>query len=458
MTDIQLSGKYIAPLSESPLLRYFTFIVLYFSQGIPEGITIFAIPAWMAINGKSAAEIAGYSAVILVPFSLKIVLAPIMERYTYLPMGRRRPWLLFGQFGILCSLVALSFVPDPLNNIALITVVALCVHIFIMFQDIATDSLVIDIVPVEQQGKANSLMWGAKTIGTSVAMFIGSWLMNHYGFSDAVLAMSSSILLIMFVPLLLKERKGEKLVPWSAGKTSPESAAMVIHSWRKIFSSFRQVIMLPNTLILLITVFIGMCAVHYLVTLFPIFTIQELGWSNVFYSEIFSSSNLLGGIIGMITGGLVIQRFGIIRLLQGSLIMTAILAVTLALTSQFWKTGNLVSVCIAIFCTLRTLIYIGVLALAMQLCWKRISAIQFTFCMTIFNAGLASGAALLGYFRSIAGWQSLFIIVTLMFFIAVFILKYIKTGRHLEHVALLEVKYAAILEEEGTLLVKSETS
>ena len=186
MTYKAVSSKKIPSLSENPILRYFTFIVLYFSQGIPEGITIFAIPAWMAMNGRSTVEIAGYSAVIMIAFSLKILLAPMMERYTYLPMGRRRPWLLFGQFGILCSLIALAFVPNPLDNIFLITAVAICVHIFIMFQDIATDSLVIDIVPIEQQGNANSLMWGSKTIGTSVSLLIGSWLINQYGFSNAV--------------------------------------------------------------------------------------------------------------------------------------------------------------------------------------------------------------------------------------------------------------------------------
>ncbi len=41
-------------LAEHKNLRYFSFIALYFSQGIPEGITCFAIPAWMAMNGKSA--------------------------------------------------------------------------------------------------------------------------------------------------------------------------------------------------------------------------------------------------------------------------------------------------------------------------------------------------------------------------------------------------------------------
>ncbi|MBL0068640.1 MAG: hypothetical protein IPP39_09185 [Chitinophagaceae bacterium] len=107
-------------------------LLFVFSQGIPEGITMFAIPAWMAMNGKSAGEIAGYSAVIMIPFSLKILLAPFMERFTFLPMGRRRPWMLFGQFGIMCSLLALSFVPDPLNNVALLTTVAVSAHIFIM--------------------------------------------------------------------------------------------------------------------------------------------------------------------------------------------------------------------------------------------------------------------------------------------------------------------------------------
>ncbi|MBK9735976.1 MAG: hypothetical protein IPO92_13865 [Saprospiraceae bacterium] len=93
-------------LAEHTNLRYFSFIALYFSQGIPEGITLFGIPAWMAMNGKSASEIATYGAIVMIPFSFKIFLAPIMERFTFLPMGRRRPWLLFGQFGIFAVLLA----------------------------------------------------------------------------------------------------------------------------------------------------------------------------------------------------------------------------------------------------------------------------------------------------------------------------------------------------------------
>jgi PAT family beta-lactamase induction signal transducer AmpG len=451
-------NKKDSSLSESPFLRYFTFIVLYFSQGIPEGITIFAIPAWMAINGKSTIEIAGYSAIVIMPFSLKILLAPLMERYTYLPMGRRKPWLLFGQLGIMCSLIALSFIPDPLNNISLITTVVLCVHLFIMFQDIATDSLVIDIVPTEQQGKANSFMWGSKTIGTSISMFMGSWLFNQYGFSNAVLIMAVPVMLIIFVPLMLKERKGEKLLPWTKGKTSPDAALLAIDSWGKLFTSFKKVVLLKNTILLLIAVFITMAALHYVRTLLPIFTIKELGWNNVFYSKIYSTCNLAGGIIGIVVGAFVIQRFGIIRLIQGSFLLTVILAVTMASLSPLWTKNNFVTGFIAVFCTLFTLINIGVLALAMHLCWKRISAIQFTFCMTIFNAGLASGAALLGYLRSNFEWQVLFLVFALMIIISMAIFRFIKTKRHREEVDVLERQYLDVLQSEGSLLVQSETA
>jgi hypothetical protein len=49
-------------LSESTPLLYLTFVVLYFSQGIPKGLTTYAIPASLAISGKSAKGIGAFSA------------------------------------------------------------------------------------------------------------------------------------------------------------------------------------------------------------------------------------------------------------------------------------------------------------------------------------------------------------------------------------------------------------
>ncbi len=444
-------------LSDSSPLRYLTFVVLYFSQGIPEGITTYAIPAWLAMSGKTAQEIGGYSALVMIPFSLKIILAPIIERYTYLPMGKRRPWLLFGQFGILCSLLALSTVADPLQNMYVLSLVVFMVHVFIMFQDIATDSLVIDIVPVEQQGRANSFMWGSKTIGISIALFAGTWLINEKGFSFAISLMSVSVLLIMFVPLLLRERHGEKLLPWTNGATSPEAAKLTIDSWGKLFKSFVKVVLLKNSLILLLTVFTAMAAIHFMRTLLPIFTIQELGWTNMHYSEVYAFSNLTGGVVGMLLGALIIHRFGIVRLIQASLFTMIILSVTMYFSVTNWKNEIFINGFILVFCMVLTLIFIGVLALAMKLCWRRVSAMQFTFCMTIFNAGLSTGAALLGYLRTFLSWQHLFLVFGTMIVAAMLILRFIKTAKHHQHVDSLEQKYLEVLEMESSLLVKADT-
>lgn len=448
----------VPPLAGSSRLRYFSFIILYFSQGIPEGITIFGIPAWMAMNGKTAAEIAGYSAVIIIPFSLKILLAPMMERYTFLPMGRRRPWLLFGQLGIMCSLLALSMVHDPLNNIGGLIIASVCVHIFIMFQDIATDSLVIDIVPLDQQGKANSLMWGSKTVGVSLSLAIGSWLINQYGFPTAVVTMALSVSLFVLIPLMIREREGEKLLPWTAGKTSPDAALLAVDSWRKLFKSFTQVILLRNTLLLAVSIFITMAAMHFMRTMLPVFTIQELGWDNVYYSKVYSTSNLVGGILGMLIGGFLIQRLGIIRMIYLALFLIASSAIIMSFISTLWDNKQVVSGYIALFCALLTLNNIGALALAMRLCWKRISAMQFTFSMTVFNGGLATGAALLGYLRTIYDWQIIFIIFAGMLTISVVFLKFLKIKKHKEQVEVLEKNYQAILESEGKLLVQTDVN
>ncbi len=73
-------------LSENTFLRYFNFIALYFAQGVPEGMLTFGIPAWMAMNGKSPGEIASFTIVMVLPWSFKFIVAPIMDRYTCLLM------------------------------------------------------------------------------------------------------------------------------------------------------------------------------------------------------------------------------------------------------------------------------------------------------------------------------------------------------------------------------------
>lgn len=148
----------------------------------------------MAMNGVSPAEIGVFVAISTLPWSFKILAAPVMDRFTFLIMGRRRPWIIFGQTGLMASFLAMAFIPDPLNHLTLLAIAGFMINLFTIFQDIAVDGLAIDIVPENQQARANGLMWGSKTLGKSAAVAAGIYIINAYGFFYAIAFFSLFIL------------------------------------------------------------------------------------------------------------------------------------------------------------------------------------------------------------------------------------------------------------------------
>ena len=396
-------------LSEHTSLRYFNFIALYIAQGIPEGMAFFGIPAWMAMNGKTPGEIGGFVAAIGLPWSFKIVVAPLMDRFSYLPMGRRRPWVLFGQLGLMASFVAMAFVPDPLNNLNLFMASAFVVGFFGAFQDVATDGMAIDIVPVNQQARANGFMWGAKIAGISASLALGSWLLHQYGFSVAILMLAVVVCIIMFVPLLLRERPGEKILPWTPGAATAETQKLQLDSWSIIVKSLYSVFRLRTSLLIALTMFFMQAAFNYLATILPIFTVKELGWTAQAYSNFFATASLIGGIAGMIIGGILIDKFGKIRMLTIYFLSLIALIASFSFLRSYWVNNWFISSFMVIEQALYVFATIGIFATAMQCCWKKVSASQFTLYMTISNLGRIFGAYLIGPVKNNFNWSTHFL-------------------------------------------------
>ena len=78
-------------LSERSLIRYLTLAAMYVAQGLPYGLVLVAMPAWMAKQGLTAGEIGAFTGFVALPWAFKFTGGPLMDRYGYLPMGRRRP-------------------------------------------------------------------------------------------------------------------------------------------------------------------------------------------------------------------------------------------------------------------------------------------------------------------------------------------------------------------------------
>ncbi len=430
----------IPALSENTFLRYFNFIALYFAQGVPEGMLFYGIPAWMAMNGKSPGEIAGFAVACGMPWSFKFIVAPLMDRYTWLPMGRKRPWVLLGQLGLIASCIAMAYVPDPLNNLNLLMAAGFMVSFFGAFQDVATDGMAVDIIPINQQARANGLMWGSKIIAISTTLALGTWLLNKYDFTTSILMLAVMIGIIMLAPLLLRERQGEKIAPWTPGMSSPETKKMQLTSWTSIFRSLYSVFSLRNSILLALILFIAQGAYNYIETLLPIFTVKALNWTNGSYSQFFATAKIIGGIGGMLIGGILIDKFGKKRMMNIYFLSMVFFTGVLAFSKTYWSDTSFIYAFMILYNIMYTFACIGIFAIAMQCCWKKVSASQFTLYMTIGNLGRIALAALIGLLKENFSWQFSIFAFAIMIAVAWLLLQFFNIDKQMQRVTALEKK------------------
>jgi MFS transporter, PAT family, beta-lactamase induction signal transducer AmpG len=430
----------IPTLSDSAFLRYFNFSALYFTEGLPQGMLFVGIPAWMAMQGKTPAQIGGFAVACSLPWTFKFIVAPLMDRYTYLPMGRKRPWVLVGHLGLILSTLVLALVPDPLHNLRLFMAAAFLLSSFGAIQDAAGDAMAVDVIPPDQQARANGYMQGSRMVGSSLALVMCSWVLNRYSFEAAMFTLCILMTLITLVPVLLREQKGEKIFPFTPGKASLVSQKMQMTSWATIFKALYKVFRLGNSILLVVLLFVSQGAYNFFETLLPIFAVKIFGWTNLLYSQVFATSDLIGGIAGMLAGGYLIERFGKKRMISIYFFLIIVLVLSLNFFTSYWRNSTMLHGFIITYRMLNAFAKIGVFAIAMQCCSKNISASQFTIYMTMGAMGSIAGAFLIGPIKENFNWNITFMFFVVFLAISWLILLLLNIDRHVEKIAALEFR------------------
>lgn len=430
-----MSSNKIPALSENTNLRYANFIALYFAEGLHMGMLFVGIPAWLAMQGKTPTEIGAFAVACSLPWTFKFVAAPLMDRYAYLPMGRKRPWVIGAQLGLTASFVALAFVPEPLLNLDLLNIAAFVASFCGALQDAATDGMAVDVLEDHQQARANGFMGGARMIGSSLALAVGSWILNVYGFTSAILAISVMIGLMTFVPILLREQAEEKILPWTAGRASARNETLQVSDWSTILKSLYSLFRLRDSMLVGAMMFVTMGSYNYFETLLPLFAVKITGWTNTLYSQAFATADLIGGIAGLLIGGYLIERFGKKRMIGFYFFLIMLITSALILSKPLWQNTTFLYGFIIVYRWLNAFAKIGAYAIAMQCCSKKVSASQFTFYMTLGSLGSMAGATLIGPMKENFSWDvtfSLFIILLAFSWVIVYLLDIKKLTKRIE--------------------------
>lgn len=149
-------------------------LLLGFSGGLPIMIVFSVVKIWARREGVDLSTI-GLMGLVALPYSLNFLMGPFLDRYSLLPMGRRRSWLLVSQIGLLASIFALGFC-DPKGSMEMVAFTTLIIAIFGATQDVAIDAYRREILPDEEIGMGASIY----VYGYRVAMLVtsggGLWL------------------------------------------------------------------------------------------------------------------------------------------------------------------------------------------------------------------------------------------------------------------------------------------
>lgn len=380
-------------LERSAAARFVICGLLYFAQGIPRGLLSIALPAWLAAQGISAGEIASYLAVIILPWAFKLVSGPFMDRYQFLAMGTRRPWILAAQLGLTISLLALMLIDNPAEQMGLLMLLGVLINSFTATQDVAVDGMAIELVPDAEQGRLNAFMSFGKAIGWAVTSALSGVMLVTVGLEVTAMVASLVAGLILVGFVFVRERAGEKILPWTEGEAKVQ--AVPGRGFFDVFRGLNTVLWTRTSLIVIAIMFFDGMVAGYGHALMPIAAINLFGYTTPQWSQLVAIMGLVGAIVALASGPF-IDRFGAKRMLSFTIALVAAHAFVLAQTQQLWQDSNYVRAMLAIWIMMEPVTMVCVLALAMAICSQAVSATQFAIYMSMANLGSSVGSKAYG--------------------------------------------------------------
>ena len=414
---------------------------LYVAQGIPWGFVTVTFAAWLAQpkNGLTAEEIGPILAVATLPWSFKFLWGPLMDRFTILRFGRRRPWIIFAQsmaILVLGSMLLIedlpgmvwteapesgalqraiySFIPGPLAGLILLA------NIFISLQDVAVDALAVDLLAEEERGTANGLMYGSSYFGTAVGGAGLGYLVANYGIRAGLLGQAILLSLIMLLPLLIRERpdrSSDKDVPEEDGmrphaevdfgetpflppEDARQSGTESIVATESVFGNLFRAFSLRATLIgglVAISVRIG---VGVLTAVFVDYLMKGGGWQQSEYTQITGGYAVLLGLVGSAMGGYIADKFGAKKMIAITSILVGTLWISFGMIPASIESKAAVKFMLLSQEFLLAVMSVSLFALFMSISWPRVAATQFTAYMALMNLSTTIGSYTAGMLSS----------------------------------------------------------
>jgi len=377
--------------------RMFLILLLGFSSGIPLALTASTLQAWMASVGVNLKTIGAFSLVGL-PYSLKFLWAPVMDRFIPPFLGRRRGWMIVSQLGLAALIAAMAF-SNPITAPGVLAIIAVLVTFFSASQDIVIDAYRTEILEQHEYGAGAGVFIMGYRIAMLVSGAVALILSDHLSWRTVYLAMAAT-LVIGFVATVFGPEPG-------ASQRAPRSITdAVVQPFLEFFRRTGSV----EILLFIILYKLGDVAAGSMTTPFMI----QIGFSRTDIGTVNKVLGLIATIAGTLAGGTLIIKIGIRK---GLLFFGLCAACSNALFMLLAHVGhNLGVMTLAVgvenLCTgMGTAAFTAFL---MSLCDQRFTATQYALLTSFMALSRVFVGPPAGYWAQTVGWQPYFLTCVLL--------------------------------------------
>lgn len=370
--------------------------LLGFSSGLPLALTAGTLQAWMASSGIDIRTIGLFSAAGL-PYSLKFLWAPVMDRFVPPLLGRRRGWIFITQLVLFSGIGAIS-----LSSPAMLRALAF-LSLFVAFssasQDIVVDAYRTDILEEKERGIGAGLFVTGYRIGMLLSGAGALILAEKIGWQKTYLAMAEIMLFCTVFTIL-----GEEPSSASPPKNLREAVKLPLLDFFRRDKSFLFLIFI--ILYKLCDAYAGAITTAFLIK-GPGFTPSEIGVVN-------KGLGLLSLITGALFGGALVSRWGLFRSLLFFGVLQGISNLFFSLLAIYGRNYPLF-----IFTVLFENLSGGMgtsafISLLMGICNVNYSATQYALLSSLSAVGRTLVSPTSGFLVHRIGWKAFFPVSALM--------------------------------------------
>lgn len=370
----------------------------YFVQGLPFGFQSSALQLYLLDRDVSLTGV-GFASALALPWMLKILLAPFVDRYYSQKWGRRRSWILPMQTALASTCLAAAFVPADEGLYVLLGLVFL-MNLFAATMDIAVDGLAVDLLDQRELGYGNI----AQVVGYKLGMLTGGgvlvWASVYVGWGPCFAGMAGLVCIAIVVMFLFRE-------PRPSDAAASGRAESVGDLFRALFDALK----VPSMGWLLLFIATYKLGESMADSMFKPF-LYEADFSKEQIALWVVSWGMGFSILGSVIGGVLASRIGLLR----AVAITASLR-ALSVGGEWWLSTHVPTEMEVIVVTTVEHLCGGALttamfALMMSQVDARIGATHYTLLATIEVAGKAPGPFVSGWIADTWSLPTLFALAT----------------------------------------------